>query len=53
MTIKFACRVLALVSLLLMLASCGGGGGSTSARTGSTPCLWGTSTWNSGCTWGS
>ena len=53
MVIKFAIRMLALVSLLLMLASCGGGGGSGTSKSGSTPCVWGNTSWDSGCTWGS
>ena len=49
-------RIGVLLILLLALGACGGGVDRDAWRNGATPgtttCVFGTSTWGSGCTWG-
>lgn len=53
MIIQHCNRMVSLMLLALILSACGGGGGSAADRTGLLPCVLDSSTWDSGCTWGS
>ena len=53
MEIRLLYKIAALLVLLFALGGCGGGSRSDAARIGATPCVWGNSSWDSGCTWGS